>query len=214
MKHIYLKSSTIIKSKFVIIATGMIENIPPIPKIEEFLFKGVSYCAICDGGLFKDKEVAVIGGGDSAVEESIYLSSVAKEVHLFVRRDVFRANKKAVSHLRSIKKIQIHLNTKIIKLLGSDKIQGVVSKDNDGNEITYKNVQGVFPYIGTTPVTKFISNLKICDSDGYIIVDKNMKTKIDGIYAAGDVIQKSIRQISTAINDGTIAAKYIVNENA
>ena len=213
-KILELSNGKKIHSKYLIIATGMVENIPPIDRVEELLFKGVSYCAICDGGLFLGKEVAVIGGGDAAVEESIYLSSVASKVHLFMRRDVFRANKSSVKELQGIAKVVIHQNTEIIKLLGDNKLKGIITKNKKGQEISYPNVSGLFPYIGTTPKTECVAHLKLVDHEGYVIVDKHMKTKVEGIYAAGDVIQKSIRQISTAINDGTIAAKSIINENA
>lgn len=213
-KTLDLSNGEKIYAKYVIVATGMVENVPPIKRIYEFESHGVSYCAICDGGLFKDEEVAVIGGGDAAVEESIYLSSVAKKVHLFMRRDVFRANKRAVEQLKSIKKIQIHQKMQVSQLLGKNKLSGIVAKDNNGKEFSFPNVVALFPYIGTSPKNECIKHLNLVDHEGYIIVDKNMETKCPGIYAAGDVVQKNIRQISTAINDGTIAAKNIINKNA
>jgi thioredoxin reductase (NADPH) len=214
-KILDLENGKKIYSKYVIIATGMVEKVPPIDRIEEFLFKGVSYCAICDGGLYKEKEVAVIGGGDAAVEESIYLSSVASKVHLFVRRDVFRANQHAVDQIKKIDKIVIHPNTTISKLLGTTVLNGINTINvKTKKEEKYPNVVGLFPYIGTLPKTHCIDHLKLVDHEGFVIVDKKMQTKEPGIYAAGDVIQKSIRQISTAVNDGTIAAKSIINQNA
>ena len=208
---VILKNGTSLHAKFVIIATGMIERVPEIPRIRELEFKGVSYCAICDGALYKNQEVAVIGGGNSAVEESVFLSSVATVVHLFVRRDVFRADHHAVRALEVHKNIQVHFKSQILSLLGKEKLQGVRANVR-GTVVTFPNVAALFPYIGTLPQTNFLKDLKVTNPAGFVVVNKHMSTRLHGIFAAGDVVPKKIRQITTAVNDGTIAAKTIVNE--
>jgi len=206
-----LESGEVLTAKSVIIATGMIERVPDdVEGIRKFENKGVSYCAICDGPLFKGEEVAVIGGGNSAVEEAVYLASVASKVHVLIRRDVFRADKQAVDHLLEKENVIIHKETKAKSIIGENKVEGVIVT-HDGKETTLDKVKALFPYIGLDAVTNFVSHLGITNENGYIETDEFMETKVKGIYAVGDVRDKHIRQISTAVSDGTIAGKMITN---
>ena len=191
--------------KYLIIASGTSEVIPEkIDGIHKYNNKGVSYCAICDGPLFKNEVVAVIGGGNAAVEESLYLSNVAKEVHLFVRNN-FSAEKKSINDLKNKTNVFIHMNHEIISISGQGNVEEISTTNGE-----FK-VKAIFPYIGLKANTSFIKYLNIKTENGFIVVDDNMKTSIDNIYSIGDVNSKSIRQISTAVSDGTIAAKTIAN---
>lgn len=205
-------ADTIYQGKAVLIATGTKERKMNIPLEEELTGHGVSYCAVCDGPFFKDEEVAVIGGGNSALEEAIYLTKFASKVHLIVRRDVFRADKIIQDHVRANDKIEIHFLKKPHHLIENNgKVAKLALEDSKTGEISELTVAGVFPFVGLDPITDFVKNLDICDEHGYIITDETMKTKIPGIYAAGDVRQKVLRQVVTATNDGAIAGQQIAN---
>ena len=192
--------------KYLIIASGTSERIPKeIKNIEKFDQKGVYYCAICDGPLYKGEEIAVIGGGNSAFEESIYLSSFVKKVKIFVRDEVI-AEKGLVEEAKKRDNIEIILNTQLVEINGSEKVSSAL--DNKG---IIHNVKAIFPYIGLIPNTSFITQKEILDERGFIKVDEMMQTKIDNIFGIGDVLEKNVRQLTTAAADGTIAAKQIVN---
>ena len=198
------------QAKAVLIATGTKERKMQIPMEDELTGHGVSYCAVCDGPFFKDEEVAVIGGGNSALEEAIYLTKFVSKVHLIVRRDVFRADKIIQDHVYANEKIEIHFLKKPHHLIEKDgKVDKLALEDSKTGEISELAVKGVFPFVGLDPITNFVSDLGICDEHGYIITDETMKTKVPGIYAAGDVREKQVRQLTTATNDGTIAAVMV-----
>ena len=200
------------QAKAVLIATGTKERKMQIPMEDELTGHGVSYCAVCDGPFFKDEEVAVIGGGNSALEEAIYLTKFVNKVHLIVRRDVFRADKIIQNHVFDNEKIEIHFLKKPHHLIEKDgKVDKLALEDSKTGEISELAVKGVFPFVGLDPITNFVSKLGICDEQGYIITDETMKTKIPGIYAAGDVRQKILRQVVTATNDGAIAGQQIAH---
>ncbi|MBS5587320.1 MAG: thioredoxin-disulfide reductase [[Clostridium] spiroforme] len=200
------------QAKAVLIATGTKERKMQIPMEDELTGHGVSYCAVCDGPFFKDEEVAVIGGGNSALEEAIYLTKFVNKVHLIVRRDVFRADKIIQNHVFDNEKIEIHFLKKPHHLIEKDgKVDKLALEDSKTGEISELAVKGVFPFVGLDPITNFVSKLGICDEQGYIITDETMKTKIPGIYAAGDVRQKILRQVVTAANDGAIAGQQIAH---
>ena len=200
------------QAKAVLIATGTKERKMQIPMEDELTGHGVSYCAVCDGPFFKDEEVAVIGGGNSALEEAIYLTKFVSKVHLIVRRDVFRADKIIQDHVYANEKIEIHFLKKPHHLIEKDgKVDKLALEDSKTGEISELAVKGVFPFVGLDPITNFVSDLGICDEHGYIITDETMKTKVPGIYAAGDVRQKILRQVVTAANDGAVAGQQIAN---
>lgn len=198
-----------IQAKAVLIATGTKERLLNIPGEQENIGRGVSFCAVCDGAFFKDKDVVVIGGGNSALEESLYLTKFAN-VTIVIRRDVFRAEKNIQEQVESNDRIKIitkHIPKQILSENG--KVCGIVLENVDTRETQTLSCSGIFPYIGQDPMTQSIQNLGICDDRGYVIVDKNMETSIKGIYAAGDVIQKDLRQVVTATNDGAIVAQHV-----
>ncbi|WP_330463676.1 NAD(P)/FAD-dependent oxidoreductase [Metamycoplasma gateae] len=206
-KVVILENNDEYTAKAVVIASGMVNLVPTsVENIEKFNNRGVSYCAICDGALFKNQPCAIIGGGNSAFEESVYLASTASEVHIFVRDEV-RAEARIVEDVKKYSNIFVHYNSVINKLEGDDKLESIVATI-DGVE-TKMDIKGVFPYIGFKPATSFITDKELLNEKGFVIVDKNMETKQKNIFAIGDVIEKDIRQITTATNDGTIVAKVI-----
>ncbi len=207
-----ITNDKVYKSKAVLIATGTKERKMLIPLEEELTGHGVSYCAVCDGPFFKGDDVAVIGGGNSALEEAVYLTKFANRVHLIVRRDVFRADKIIQNHVLSNEKIEIHFLKKPHHLIAKDnKVDRLALEDSETGEITELAVKAVFPFIGLDPITEFVKDLGITDDQGYIITDETMQTKITGLYAAGDVRQKILRQVVTATNDGAVAGQQIAH---
>ncbi|MFQ8706877.1 MAG: thioredoxin-disulfide reductase [Thomasclavelia sp.] len=206
------------QAKAVLIATGTKERKMGIPLEEELTGHGVSYCAVCDGPFFKGEEVAVVGGGNSALEEAVYLTKFVNRVHLIVRRDVFRADKIIQEHVLNNDKIEIHFLRKPHHLIAKDnKVDKLAIEDSNTGEISELSVKAVFPFVGLDPITEFVKDLDITDEHGYIITDETMQTKVSGIYAAGDVRKKVLRQVVTATNDGAIAgqqiAHYIENQS-
>lgn len=206
-KEIYL-------AKTVIISTGTTERKLGIEGEKEFTNKGVSYCAVCDGFLFRDKKVVVIGGGYSGCESALYLSKIAKSVDLIQHNEELKVDLELKKSITNKKNINIILNSKIIKINGNEYLKSVKIINNKLLEIDILT-SAVFPCIGMTPNSEIIDNLEIKDELKYIEVDVDCKTKIPGIFSAGDVTKKKNRQIVTAISDGSIAAqsaiKYLQN---
>lgn len=200
------------QTKYVLIATGTKERQMNLPKESDLVGHGISYCAVCDGPFFKGEDVAVIGGGNSALEEAIYLSSICKNVHLIVRRDVFRADKIIQDRLKEHENIIVHLKKKPYQILEENhKVKGLVIIDSDTQEKEELQVQGIFPFIGLDPMSQCVEKLGLINTQGYIDADENMETKIKGIFVAGDVRNKNLRQVVTATNDGAIAGQYIAS---
>lgn len=194
-------------AKTIFIATGMIERVIGIKNEVEYYGKGVSYCAVCDAALYKNQDIGVIGGGNSAVEEAIYLSSVVKNVYIIHRRNEFRADAKIVSNMKKINNIYIYTPYIPIAIeTKNNKVCGLTIQDVNTKTKKTISLACVFPYVGLIPVTDFIKHLKITDPQGFIVVNESMQTTYPGLYAGGDVIQKKLRQVATAINDGAIAA--------
>lgn len=192
----------------IIVATGSVERTLGFPEDELLLGKGLSYCAVCDGAFYKDKEVIVIGGGNSALEESLYLTQFAKKVMLIIRRDVFRGdliNQKQVLKNPKIEIIKNHEPRGY--LVEDDHLVGVKFFNKETDELVEIKADGLFPYIGQDPATSFLEGLNILNDEKYMVVNSKMETSIKGLYAAGDVIDKNLRQIVTAANDGAIAAQ-------
>lgn len=203
-----------ITAKVVIIATGSEYKKLGIPGEEEYGGRGVSYCAVCDGAFFKNKDVVVIGGGDSAIEEGIYLSQITNSVTVIHRRDQLRAQKVSQDRAFANDKMNFVWNTNVVEVLGDEnKVTGVRVVNNQTNTEKIIDASGVFIYVGLLPMTKSFENLGITDKDGWIVTDDHMATSIPGIYAIGDVRKKDLRQITTAIGDGGLAGqeafKYI-----
>lgn len=190
------------RAKNILIATGRSPILLGLPKEEELMGKGISTCALCDGALYKEKEVAVVGGGNSALQEALYLSNIVKKIYLIHRREEFRAENDLITQIKSKKNIEIIYNAKITELLEEkEKLSGVVL--NDERKL---KINGLFIYIGYAPKTDFAKNLGITNATGYIEVNDNYETKIPGIYASGDIIIKKVYQIVTAAAEGATAA--------
>lgn len=196
------------KARAIIIATGAEYKKLGIPGEKELTGRGVSYCAVCDGAFFRDKEIVVIGGGDSAVEEAVYLTRFAKKVTIVHRRDQLRAQKILQQRAFANEKIDFiwkHVPKKIVEKDG--KVGSIILAHREtGEEMEYKT-DGVFVYIGMVPLSKPFAELGITNENGYIVTNEKMETKIPGIFAAGDVREKPLRQIVTATGDGSIAAQ-------
>lgn len=209
-KEVHLKNNKIIKAKSVVVASGMNERKPmDVEGILDFEHRGVSYCAICDGPLFGKNPSIIIGGGNSAVEEGAFLSSIASEVHVFVRDDKFNAEPRLVEELMNKKNVKVHFNSKVLKLMGTNSLEkALVEIDGKEQEI---EAASLFPYIGFIPATAFLKDLNILEPNGLLKVDEFKETKEKGIYAIGDVTVKEIRQIATATSDGTIVGKILTN---
>ncbi len=190
----------------IIIATGSTPKKLNIPGEEEYGGKGVSYCATCDGPFFKDKVLIVVGGGNTALEEALYLTKFAKEIHLVHRRDRFRGDKILQNRVFSTKKISTLFNSIVLEIKGTDSVKSVIissTKDNTHQEI---KCDGIFIYVGSKANTNFLENFLELDENGYIITGEDMKTSVEGIFACGDVRSKKLRQIVTACAEGAIAA--------
>ena len=190
----------------IIVATGTKYKTLNIPGEKEFTGRGVSWCAVCDGAFYKNKHVVVVGGGDSAVEEAVYLTKFASKVTVVHRRDKFRAQPILVDRMLKNEKIDIIYNSTVEEIRGEKFVESIILKNNE-NELSTLNCDGVFEYVGMNPVSEFVSNLGITDEFGWIETDNRMKTKIDGIFAVGDVRKDTIRQVVTATGDGCIAAQ-------
>lgn len=203
-------------TKVIIVATGTNEKTLGFENDDLLLGKGLSYCAVCDGAFFKEEEVIVIGGGNSALEEAVYLTQFATKVNLVIRRDVFRGDPSAQEQVLSNDKINvIKKHTPEDYIVEDGKIAGMVFKSVDTGELLEVRATGVFPYIGAIPATQFLQHRNVLDQEGYLMVNDRLETAIPGIFGAGDVIPKHLRQIVTATSDGAIAAQnafsYIQN---
>jgi thioredoxin reductase (NADPH) len=194
------------KTKSVIIATGAQHRSMGVPGEKELSGFGVSYCAVCDGAFFEDQELVVVGGGDSAVEEAIFLTRFAAKVTIIHRRDELRAQKIIQKRAFDNEKIHFIWNHTVEEVLGDGLVSGVLIKDRNTGEVREFPCNGVFIYIGMDPLTDCVKNLGVTNENGYIEVDEDMKTKVNGILSAGDVNEKMLRQVITATGDGSIAA--------
>lgn len=207
-KQIICEDGTIFQAPAVLVATGTKERLMGIPGENKNIGRGLSYCAVCDGAFFRDQEVAVIGGGNSALEEAVYLTHFASKVYILMRRNVFRADKIAVDAAMANSKIEIIQNVVPTEILDDGQhVNGLKIADVTTKEEQILPVSGIFPYIGADPVTGFLKHLDILNPQGYMIVNASMETKIPLLYGAGDVCLKGLRQVVTAVNDGAIAAQ-------
>lgn len=198
------------RANTVIIATGAKPMKLGVAGEEEFVGRGVSYCAVCDGAFYKDKVVAVVGGGNSAVEEAMYLTKFASKVYLIHRRDELRADKIVQERAFKNDKLEIVWDSVVTEIKGDNLVKTAVLKNVKTNESQDLSVDGVFPYIGITPNVDYINGQIEQDKAGFIITDETMKTSIDGVYAIGDVRKTPLRQVITAASDGAIGAVYAI----
>ena len=195
----------------VIVATGTIEKKLGIPGEKEFFSKGVSTCAVCDGGFFKGQPMAIIGGGNSALEEALYLSSITDKVYVVHRRNEFRADQILVDKIKQDPHIEIITPYIPLEVKGDKMVSSIVLKNVETNEIKEVDIKAMFAYIGADANTDFMDIKGLLDDKGYIVVDSDMTTSIPGIFACGDCIKKNLRQVITACGDGAIAAMSAVH---
>lgn len=196
-----LQDGEILETKTVIYAAGATHRHLEIPGETEFSGKGVSYCATCDGAFFKDKITAVVGGGDTALDDAIYLSDICKKVYLVHRRNEFRGTARTVEQLQKKENVEFVLEAKPTKIVGKDKVQELCLED--GRNLT---VDGVFIAVGMIPATDVVKDIVELDQNGYVVADETGETSAVGFFAAGDVRNKMLRQVVTAVSDGANAA--------
>jgi len=206
-KFIIKTKNNEINSKYLVIATGRAPRKLKLANEDRLIGNGISYCALCDGSLYKNKDVAVIGGGNSAVEDAIYLSKICNKVYIIHRRDTFRAETKLIEELENIDNIEIIYNS---------EVKDYILKDNKIDKVKLNNdklieVDGVFVAIGYEPIS---SMLELDSDNNYIIVDSKMNTSIDNVYAIGDAIKKDVYQLVTASNEGVISAVDIIRKES
>lgn len=206
IKKITVNNKDTYTSNAVIIATGGRSRTIGAIGEDEFKGKGISYCATCDGDFFQDKEIIVVGGGNSALEEAVSLTKYASKVTIVHQFDHFQAFQHYVDEAKAHPKIYFIMESKIIEFIGNEKLEKVKIQNQRTNEITEMNIDGVFIFIGYVPNTEKLNGIVELNQWNEIIVDKNMATNIPGVFAAGDSIAKRFRQVTTAVADGTIAA--------
>ncbi|MDD5428471.1 MAG: thioredoxin-disulfide reductase [Candidatus Omnitrophica bacterium] len=194
------------EARALILATGARWNTLNIPGEKELGGRGVSYCATCDGPLFRGKDIAVIGGGDTALEDALFLTKFANKVTIIHRRDKLRATKILQERAFANKKIEFRLNSVAVEIKGTDKVQSVALKDVKSGAASELKTDGVFVLIGVTPNSGIASGNMTIDEQKYVIVDHDMRTSVEGIFACGDVRKKLLRQVVTAAGDGATAA--------
>ena len=193
-------------AKAVILCTGARYKRVGIPGEKEFVGRGVSYCALCDGNFFRGQTVAVIGGGNSALEESLYLSRLVKKLYLIHRRDDFRGQKCFQDRCFTSPVIEVLRSTVVCSISGGDGVTGIEVRDVKSGDCTTLPVDGVFVFVGFEPQGDFYPRGLTRDDQGFILADAEMRTSIDGMFAAGDIRSKSCRQVATAVGDGAVAA--------
>lgn len=201
------------ETKTIIIATGAVHRKAGIPGEAEFTGKGVSYCATCDGAFFRNKTTAVVGGGDVAVEDAIYLARICEKVYLIHRRDEFRAAKSLVNKAKNTENIELVLDSTVERISGEAKVSSIEVKNKKTGNTDEFAVDGVFFAVGMQPVTAFVDKSVQMNEAGYIVAGEDCATNVPGVYAAGDIRTKQLRQIITAAADGanavTSVEKYI-----
>ena len=202
-----------LEAKAVILACGATWKKLGIEGEDHLMGRGVSFCATCDGPFYRDQEVAVIGGGDTAVEEAIFLTRFVSKVHLVHRRDQLRATKLLQERVMAQEKIEFLWDTVPVKIIGEAGVDGIELKNVKTGSVTSLDVKGVFVFIGTLPNTEFVKGQIELDESGFVVTDNDMQTSVPGVFAAGDIRSKLFRQISTAVGEGAAASfsaeKYI-----
>lgn len=199
-----------------ILATGTEPAKMGIPGEKELLGRGISYCATCDGAFFRNLDVAVIGGGDAAIEEGLSLANIARKVYVIHRRDTLRAQKIVQERAFRNGKMEFLWNKRPLEIKGKDQVENIIIEDVKTGEHSEVKVDGVFVYVGANPNTAFLKNLVDRDAAGFILTDEALSAKTKGLFVAGDVRKKTLRQISTAVGDGALAAvsleRYILEK--
>ena len=199
------------KAKAIVLATGAENRKLKIENEESYIGKGISYCATCDGNFYKNKVVAVVGGGNTAIEDALYLSNIAKKVYVIHRRDTFKSEDIYLNELKKKDNVEFILNSNVVKLNGNDMIESVDIKNQDGI-VSQINIDGLFIAVGQEPKNRIFANIINLDKNGYIESEDGVHTNIDGIYVAGDARVKTLRQLTTAVGDGALAATTAIVE--
>lgn len=194
------------KTRTVILATGAKNRPLGLDREEELIGRGISYCATCDGGFYRGKDVAVNGGGNTALEDAIFLSAYCNKVYVIHRRDSFRGEEKLLNTLKEKKNVEFVLNTTIQQLNGAEQLESILVVNKETKEEHTIAISGLFIAIGQVPENAIFSNVVKLDDKGYIIADESCKTEREGIFVAGDTRTKNVRQLATAASDGAIAA--------
>lgn len=195
------------QARAVVLATGARQGRLGVPGEEEFLGRGVSFCATCDGAFFREKKVAVVGGGDAAVEEALFLTRFAREVILIHRRDHLRAAHILQERAMANEKIRFYWKTVVERVLGKGKVEALALRQVETGETFEEPVDGLFVFVGTVPNTDLVREEGVAlDAQGYVITDAELGTSVTGVFAAGDVRAKKVRQVATAVGDGAEAA--------
>lgn len=210
---VHTQDGTIYQAKAVIAATGTVERKLGLDKEDALVGKGVSYCAVCDGAFFKNQDVIVVGGGDSALDESLYLTQFVNKVTIIMRRDVFRADPGTVSKAKENPKVEFIFKYTPQEILTDENglVSGLRIKSTESEDEMEVSGKALFPYIGADPATNYLKGLNILDEYGYSKVNEHMETAIAGLYTVGDMNQKGLRQIVTATSDGAIAAQKAID---
>lgn len=201
-------TSGIFFCKTAVIATGANPKELGLPNEETLIGRGLHYCAHCDGRFYKNKTVIVVGGGNSAAADALYLSRIVKKVYLVHRRDSLRATKIYHEPLLNTENIEFLRNSTVEDVISAEKVTGAKIKDVNDGRISEIECDGIFVSIGRRPATEFLKNTVILDKNGYIIADETTKTAINGVFAAGDVRTKALRQVVTAVSDGAVAVHF------
>lgn len=204
-KIVETADGSVYEAKALILAMGAEHTLPNVPGEQEFIGKGVSYCATCDGAFFKGRDVAVIGGGDVAAEDAVYLSRMCRKVHLIHRRDSLRAAKSLQDKLFACENVEIHWNQTVSEIYGKDLVDGVLLHSVTDGTDSKLEVEGAFIAIGMRPNTGAFCEMVDRDASGYLIAGEDCLTSVPGIFAAGDIRTKQVRQIVTAVADGACA---------
>ncbi|MCA1945620.1 MAG: thioredoxin-disulfide reductase [Desulfovibrio sp.] len=208
-RHRVLVGDEWLQARSIIIASGAAYKRLGLPREEAFVGRGVSFCALCDGNFYRGEEVAVVGGGNAALEESLYLSRIVNKVHLIHRRDAFRGERCFQDRCIADPKINIIYNTVVDDLVGTNKLEGLKLTNVKTGESSILNVAAMFVFIGFASQAKFVPPTLDVDKDGFIHTDVEMRTNIEGIFAAGDARAKLCRQVVTAVGDGATAAHSV-----
>jgi thioredoxin reductase (NADPH) len=204
-KNVIRMAKTAVQAKSVIICSGAEYKKLGVSGEDEFIGRGVSYCALCDGQFFKDQDIACIGGGNTALEESLYLARLGRKVYLIHRRDTFRGDKIYRDKVVAEPNIEILYDTVVARIQGENEVSGLDLRNVKTDERSQLDVQGVFVFVGLDPIVSFVPPEMERDEAGFVLTDTEMRTNLSGIFAAGDVRSKNCRQITTAVGDGATA---------
>lgn len=202
---------TVHEAKAVIVCSGATWRKLGVPGEERLTGKGVSYCALCDGFFFKDKIIACIGGGDAALEESLYLQKLVRKIYLIHRRDAFRGMKVYQDKVLASPTIEVIWNTVVESIEGEDAVREIALRNVATNTRSILAVDGVFVFVGNRPLADFLPPTVERDAAGFVVTDMEMRTTVSGIFAAGDVRAKACRQVTTAVGDGAVAATSVLS---